>query len=593
MNGQQTQPLPLVHWPSMSQGEMRTAGQYFRGVFNKILMSHCGIIFIILSAYFVLQYLPSQLSSQHYSQAITRLWWPLKLCLLMGTGGAIAKPGFSTIGLLGGLVLLSRGHRAVRYGVTPFEVIKTPLTVLTTLGAAILLVLVYAFVEKATFPALAYLFAAALVGSFIIQFLEAHFYRRTSASLMSINVLLVFVELLKSANFSFLVWMLVGGTVLVCGLVSLIILAIPKTVLIDIGEPPRQGVLVSFSRLDLRWTYVQSILTLLLVAAFDALWSLFLPQGVGIHPSVVFLALAVFVSLVIVSANRMNRALGLVTDLDPVLTTRRMLRSYWVLRNVDPGLPTKQYFEKLQNHAQRLPMVISIVACVVTGGIITLKAGANVNVLPVVVATPFVIAHFADLFYHLPLSVYRVYERASRQIDLPWSSPLTSLMQLTQGAEQSTSMWTPERSLRVAESLLDAIAIDETHRRALQQLLSESDVGSTTNLISVFRKTLELTGRIDREEERLILSRVELGSAVGIILKDLAELAISIVLIALFIALTQMIFRFSRENAVLLLLGAVAALIPVLVGLMIRKAPFRMAIRTVLDSFVKWVRRSH
>jgi hypothetical protein len=587
--------LHAVQWPSINQAGTQGIRRHLRGLVSRALLTHCAIVLVILAAYIAILNLPAIFSPQPFAQMEERLWWPLKLFLLFGTGGAIYRPGFASVGLLGGLFLLNRIHRAVQHGVPPSDVIRDPFNLILTFFVSALVVLLYAALQDgAGLPTLALFFASAFSGSLLIQLLNAQLHQRTGASLLDVNVLLAFYQLLRNSGLSLLVECLIGGVVLVCLAVMLVRMATPKMVLMDTGEPPRQGVLVAFPRIDIRWANLLSIMGIILAAIGNALWNLLFPEGSGVNPLIVFVVAAVIGLGAIEGLYRLNKYTGLITELDPILMTRLMLRKYWVLRDVEPGLPTVRFFERIEAYSQRWSMLILIAGWSLTGALVLRASGADMRTGIVVIIVAFLIVSFARFSYSVASSMYRVFELAGQQIEMPWRTRSTSVTQLHSINDPSSSLWTVERSLRLSEALLNYLARNEAERQLLRKLLGESDVLNSTNPVTVVRKTLDIASSIDKaQEEEIIQSTLTTGSAVKIILKNLMELSLSIILTIIFFALGKMIFGISQENIILSLLGAMAALIPILVGIMVKKVTFRFAVSTLFSNLFNGKIKSH
>jgi hypothetical protein len=361
-------PAIPTQWPSGSQTDSLGIREAIQALLHRAVLMHIVRGIASIAAYIAVLNAPAILSPLPMDTLQQELWWPLKLLFLFGTGGAISRPGFASVGLLGGLIHLRHVHARVRLGVPAWDAIKTPVNLVLTMLITLFMVSLYkVYAPNTDLVSLSFLYASAFLGSMLCQFLNAYFYRRTGASLIYVNILLTFRLFLMHSGLSNPAQWFILSVAMACTCAMLMKLVFPQMVPLEMGEPPRQPVLVPLPAVDTKWGVALSLTILIGAAIGDALFDLVIPPATVLSKWIVFTLSVIFLTAVAELFFRLNNRVGLWSTINPIFFAKRMSRIFWTVRHVAPGSPTARFLHLIVNRAQRLTMVMLSIAIIVPG----------------------------------------------------------------------------------------------------------------------------------------------------------------------------------------------------------------------------------
>ena len=129
--------LTSLPWPVAGSRRTPSVQHIIRSLVRGSALRQVTAPAFILTIYIVLLRMPPLFSSRPSDANPVPLWWPVELLVLVGTGGLYQGLGLGSTGLLGGLLLLRRSHRAIRRGWSPWETVKTPINLIVTAVVAV------------------------------------------------------------------------------------------------------------------------------------------------------------------------------------------------------------------------------------------------------------------------------------------------------------------------------------------------------------------------------------------------------------------------------------------------------------------------
>jgi hypothetical protein len=511
------------------------------------------------------------------------LWWPIKILLLIGTGGGIYRPGFASVGLLGGLIYSGNSHRAIQNGVRSWLVVRNPINLLLTLFTAVAIGFLYKSIESdLDISSLLIIFAASLVGAILLQFLDFEFYKRTGASLISLNILMAYIHLLMDSNLPVIAMWLISGILLASVLAILVYMTNPKKVSVEMGYPPRQGVLVPLPRIDCSFARGLGIFTFIALMIGTALWDLAFPKSINLSPGSLFI---IGLALWLAGAEifyRINSRITFLGDIDPLRLSKVMARQFWTISGVGTGRETEKFLKSLLHQAQRRDLIIVVSG--VIGLIVSLLvfSAQDLKSSLLIVMFPLFVVVMAQFIYSAASAVSRMIKIVSQQVHAPMEITIMATPQLYKGlAGMSLPIAESEREQRLIELVMKVLPKEE--REELARLWEETGLLRGVPISRAVGKLIITSLKPSPGTQKTI----DIPAAREIMIKTMQELLLHTIVIFIIGAVAKKIFSISQENTILLIIGII---IPLAIPATVANRQFRTSFVTLFVALIKKLR---
>jgi hypothetical protein len=576
--------MDLPQWPLYEQTRISRSQQFIRSIrqprFILHIMSTIAIVFIYIA---IITFSARFSCSQNESQ-LCRIWWPLKLFLILWTAGAICHPGFASVGLMGGLFSFRRlTHILKHHGRAAWKAISMPLSILSTLAITLMMLVLYSIYDRmGGILFLSELFIFAFVGSTILQWLGATLYRLVGGSLVAINILFGFRLLLDDSSLP-VAAMGIIVIIITAGIIVLLIkMFSPKKISIGMGRPPRHTSVITFPTADLKFGFNLSIFIIIIAAVGNAVADLTLPQKILSNKLAMEIIYFIGLLILIWVFTYFSRELQIFIGISSDLLAMRMSRMYCTVNDLSPGTETENFFKKLFVYSQQytlmviVGMITGIAICLMIFG----KIGEHAGVI--LVASPLLVVYTTQFAYQVISSIKERFENTQ---PIYISDAMAIAHEIHSGAHYHGAAqfgFNDEQDRQLERQVIEYLSRTEEGQQVLIAL-RESGWLNDPRPLKLLSTILKYPKIMLAPAYGAFPNEIDWDQAVRIFFRDCRVLLLSLLITITLGAIMKQIFNFSKENTILLILGA---MIPILLS-MIADSKSRAAISTISGGIFK------
>jgi len=489
---------------------------------------------------------------------------------------------------MGGLFSLkSLPHVIKHHGKTAWKAISMPVSILSTLTITLLIVVLYGTygkMEGALF--LSKLFISAFTGSMILQWLGATLYRRVGAGLTTINIIFGFRLLLNDSNLSVASKRAIV-IILIVGIIALLIkMFSPKKISIEMGRPPRHTNVISFPAADLKFAFNLSVYIIIMAAVGSAVADLILPHKISSNKLVI--AIIYFIGLLILvwAFTYISRKRQIFIEVSSDLLAMRLSRMYCTVNDLDPDTETENFFKKLSVYSQQyaLLVIIGVITGVAICLIICGKMVADVGAILVI--SPLLVVYTAQFAYLVISSTKERFENVQMLFNNESMMIVHEIQSAAHYHGAAQFGFKDEQDRQLVRQIVEFLSKTEEGRQTLI-MLRESGWLNDPRPLKLLPLILNPPATTLAPADGMPLNELDWRQSVRIVFRNFRVLLFSLLVTIILSAIMKKIFNFSKENAILLILGA---MIPVILS-MIADPKSRAAIATISGEIFKKLKR--